>query len=119
MIINDLPFIMINCLFFTIVIEIIFAIILKVKDKKDILNIFLVNVMTNPIVVSLPVFVNIRFGLFERNITVIILEILTVFIEGKIFSKYLKFKKINPYILSLILNLCSYIIGDIIKYINF
>ena len=119
MIINDLPFIMINCLLFTIIIEIILAIILKVKDKKDILNILLVNIMTNPIVVSLPVFINIRFGLFERNITVLILEIFTVLIEGKIYSKYLKFKKINPYALSLILNLCSYIIGDIIKYINF
>ena len=119
MIINDLPFIMINCLLFTIIIEIILAMILKVKDKKDILNILLVNIMTNPIVVSLPVFINIRFGLFERNITVLILEIFTVLIEGKIYSKYLKFKKINPYALSLILNLCSYIIGDIIKYINF
>ena len=52
--------------------------------------------MTNPIVVSLPVFVNIRFGLIKRNVTVIILEIFTVLIEGKIYSKYLKFKKINP-----------------------
>ena len=120
MIINDLPFIMLSCLFFTIVIEIIFATIaLKIKDKKDLLNILLVNVMTNPIVVSLPVFVNIRYGIIQRNITVIILEIFTVFIEGKIYSVYLKFKKVNPYILSLILNLCSYIIGDIIKYIKF
>lgn len=119
MIINDLPYIMVKCLFFTILIEIIVATILKIKSKKDFLNILLVNVMTNPIVVSLPVFINIRFGLMQRNITVVILEIITVFIEGKIYSKYLNFKKINPYILSLILNLCSYVIGDIIKYIFF
>lgn len=119
MIINDLPYVMINCLLFTLIIEIAVSLILKVREKKDFLNILLVNIMTNPIVVSLPVFVNIRFGLIKRNVTVIILEIFTVLIEGKIYSKYLKFKKINPYILSLILNLCSYIIGDIIKYINF
>lgn len=119
MIINELPFIMVKCLFFTIVIELVVSIILKIKDKKDFLNILLVNIMTNPVVVSLPVWVNIRFGLIQRNITVLILEIFTVFIEGKVYSKYLKFRKINPYIVSLILNLSSYVIGDIIKYINF
>ena len=119
MIINELPCIMVKCLFFTIVIEIVVSTILKIKDKKDFLNILLVNIMTNPIVVSLPVWVNIRFGLMQRNITVLVLEIFTVFIEGNVYSKYLNFKKINPYILSLILNLSSYVIGDIIKYINF
>lgn len=117
MLINEIPFIMIKCLIFTVIIEIIIGIILKVKDKKDFLNILLVNIMTNPIVVTIPVYINIRYGLLERNCAVFILEILTVFIEGKVYSKYLKYNKINPYVMSLILNLSSYIIGDIIKYI--
>ena len=117
MLINEMPFIMIKCLLFTVIIEIAIGIILKIKDKKDFLNILLVNLMTNPIVVTIPVYINIRYGLLERNCVVLILEILTVLIEGKIYSKYLKYNKINPYIVSLILNLGSYIIGDIIKYI--
>ena len=119
MVINDLPYVMINCLFFTLIIEVIIAILLKIKDKKDICNIILVNIMTNPIVVSLPFFINIRYGLIARNISVLFLEIITVLLEGKIYSKYLKFKKIKPYNLSLLLNLCSYIIGNIMKYIIF
>ena len=117
MIINEMPIIMVKCLLITVIIEVIVGIILKVKEKKDFLNIILVNFMTNPIVVTFPVYINIRFGLLERNFAVLILEILTVIIEGTIYKKYLKYDKINPYIMSLILNLSSYIIGDIIKYI--
>ena len=119
MVINNLPYVMINCLFFTLIIEVTLAVLLQIKAKKDICNIILVNIMTNPIVVSLPFFINIRYGLTARNVVVLVLEVFTVLLEGKIYSKFLNFKKINPYNLSLLLNLCSYIIGDIIKYIIF
>lgn len=115
MILNNLPFIMLKCLILTIVIEFIVASILKVKDKKDLLNVVLVNCLTNPIVVSFPVYFNIKYGIFERRVCLIILEILTLIVEGIIYKKYLKFKKINPYILSLILNSSSYIIGEFIN----
>lgn len=113
--INDLPLIMIRSLLFTIIIEIIVALILKIKDKKDILNIILVNAITNPIVVTIPVYFNYEYGLKERNISLQILELLTLLFEGTIYKKYLKNKKINPYIISLILNLSSYLVGEIIN----
>ena len=115
MIINDLPVIMIKCLLITIVIEIIVALLLKIKDKKDILNIILVNIVTNPLVVSVPVLFNVVYGLFERNICLLILEIFAVLLEGIIYKKYLNFKKINPFILSMLLNLSSYLVGEIIN----
>lgn len=117
MLINDLPLIMLRCLILTIIIEVIIGLILKIKNKKDILNIILVNIITNPIVVSIPVYINIKFGLLERNISLIILEILTLFVEGFIYKEVLNYKKINPYLISLILNMSSYLIGEIINYI--
>ena len=115
MIINELPIVMIKCLLITIIIEIIFALLLKIRDKKDILNILLVNIVTNPLVVSVPVLFNVVYGLFERNICLLILEILAVLLEGIVYKKYLNFKKINPFILSILLNLSSYLVGEIIN----
>ncbi len=115
MIINDLPIIMARCLLLTIIIEIVIGIIVGVRDKKDFINILLVNVMTNPLVVSLPIYIMLRYGMKARYTTLAILEILTVIIEGFIYKKVLKYKKINPYVLSLILNVGSYLIGEVIN----
>ena len=115
MTIDELPIVMARCLFFTILIELIVALILKVRDKKDILNIILVNTMTNPLLVSLTVYITYN-RIFNRILSVIILELLVVVIEGFTYKKVLKFKKINPFILSFILNASSYFIGEIINY---
>ena len=115
MILNDLPWMMVKCLLCTIVIEVIFGLIFRIRDKKDILNIVLVNVLTNPIVVSIPVFVMFRYGMQARYIVLIILELLTVLVEGFIYYKVLKYKKINPFVLSLLLNIASYLIGEVIN----
>ena len=117
MLINDLPKIMIRCLLFTIIIEVIVATIIGVRNKKDILNIILVNTLTNPIVVTIPVYFNIKYGILERNISLYSLEIITVIIEGYIYKKVLKYKKISPFITSLLLNISSYLIGEFINYI--
>lgn len=115
MTIDELPIVMARCLFFTILIELIVALILKVRDKKDILNIILVNTMTNPLLVSLTVYITYN-RIFNRTLSVIVLELLVVLIEGFTYKKVLKYKKINPFILSLILNVSSYFIGEIINY---
>lgn len=115
MTIDELPIVMARCLFFTILIELIVALILKVRDKKDILNIILVNTMTNPLLVSLTVYITYN-RIFNRTLSVIVLELLVVLIEGFTYKKVLKYKKINPFIISLILNASSYFIGEIINY---
>lgn len=108
-----LPINMLICLSLTIFIEIVVAYILNVRNLKDFINIILVNILTNPLVVTVPFYCNIYYGIMCRNIVLTILEILTVVIEGFIYKKYLNFNKINPYIISLILNFMSYIIGHI------
>ena len=72
MTIDELPIVMARCLFFTILIELIVALILKVRDKKDILNIILVNTMTNPLLVSLTVYITYN-RIFNRTLSVIVL----------------------------------------------
>ncbi len=115
MTVRDLPLIMVRCLLCTIVIECIIGIIIGIRNKKDILNIILVNVLTNPIVVSIPIFVMIKRGSTYRYISLFILEILAFITEGFIYKKVLNYKKINPFLVSLILNLGSYFIGEIIN----
>lgn len=113
--IYTLPIGMIICLTLTVIIEIVLAIVFGLREKKDIINVILVNFITNPIVSTVPFFFNIFYGLYYRNIVLFILEILTVIIEGFVYNKYLSFKKINPYMLSLLLNVGSYFIGNIIN----
>lgn len=106
---------MIKCLVFTIIIEIIVGLLIGIREKKDILNILLVNVLTNPLVVSIPIYVLVKYGYNEQIISLVILEVLTVIVEGFIYLKTFNYKKINPFIISLILNLSSYLIGEIIN----
>ena len=113
--INSIPFILIKCLLLTIIIELIVALILGVRDKKDILNIILVNVITNPIIVMSQILLYLKFGYKIEIIGVAILEVLVVPVEGLIYKKVLKYNKINPILLSLILNASSLIIGGFIN----
>lgn len=113
--INSLPKYILICLICTIIIELIISLIIKVRDKRDLINIILANILTNPIVVTLPFSLNILYGIKYYYISLITLEILTIIIEGLIYKKYLKYQNINPYILSLILNISSYVIGLIIN----
>lgn len=112
--INELPLIMLICLSSTIVIELIMSLLLGIRNKKDILNVILVNIMTNPLVVSIHMYITYN-RLFNTTISIIILEILVVLTEGFAYKKVLTFNKINPYILSLILNISSYFIGKLLN----
>lgn len=112
--INELPLIMLICLSSTIMIELIMSLLLGIRNKKDILNVILVNIMTNPLVVSILMYITYN-RLFNTTISIIILEILVILTEGFTYKKVLTFDKINPYVLSLILNISSYIIGRVLN----
>lgn len=111
--INELPLIMLICLSSTIVIELIMSLLLGMRNKKDILNVILVNIM-NPLVVSILMYITYN-RLFNTTISIIILEILVILTEGFTYKKVLTFDKINPYVLSLILNISSYFIGRVLN----
>lgn len=116
MYVYELPIVMIRCLIITVLIETIIAIIIGIRSKKDILNVVLVNIVTNPLVVSVPIYFNYKYGLIARNICLLAFEILTLVFEGIIYYKYLNYERINGFILSIILNGFSYLIGEIINY---
>lgn len=115
MILNNLPFLLIRCLLLTLIIELITAFILGVRDKKDIINVILVNILTNPIVVVSQTFLHFRFNTTIEVIGIIILELLAFLVEGLIYKKVLKYKDLNPLILSLLLNATSFCIGELIN----
>ena len=110
MLVSDLPKVMLISLSITLVVELGIAFILKYR-KKDLLNVFLVNILTNPLLNSMIVTINYYYGLRARNISLIILEIMIVIIEGFIYHKTLERRKINGFLLSLLLNVSSYVIG--------
>lgn len=117
MYIKDMPIVMVSCLIITIILETLISIIIGVRDKKDILNIILVNIFTNPLVTSIPVYFQVQYGMMGRNISLVILEIFAFLSEGFIYYKCLKFRKINGFVLSFLLNLFSYTIGSILNYL--
>lgn len=114
MIINDLPHIMLICLICTIIIETTIGYLLGIKDKKDLIVIILVNIMTNPLVTSISTYFNVEYSQKARIISLIFLELFAFISEGYIYKKTLKYNKKNPYIISMILNICSYTLGLII-----
>ena len=116
MIISKIPYYMTRALLITIILELVIAIIIGIKDKKDLLNVVLANAITNPFVTLVPIIVNLKYGYVARNIVFYVLEVLVVFIEGFIYKKVLKFKKLNYLLISLILNIASFGIGEIINY---
>lgn len=75
---------------------------------------FLVNVLTNPLLVSTSYLVFIKYGAMPKKIYEIIMEILIFLVEGIIYKKYLKYNKINGFWVSLILNLSSYFFGGVL-----
>lgn len=115
--IDELPMIMVRCLILTIIIEVVMGLILGIRNKKDILNVILANIITNPIVVTVPILIYLYYGYRYERISLYILEVITLFTEGFIYMKVLNYKKLNPFLISLFLNLSSYLIGELINYL--
>lgn len=104
---------MLVCLLLTIILEGGLAIILKYRGV-DLLYIILVNILTNPLLNALTVAGRYYFGNAITKRYVYIAEVVIVLIEGFIYLMAIERRKINPLILSLILNCFSYICGLII-----
>ena len=113
--IDQLPYVLIKCLIITVILETISAYILRIKEKNDLINIILINVLTNPILVLIVSLCYFKYGINYYYVSVIFLELLVVFVEGLFYSKVLFTKKINSYLLSFILNAISYFIGFLIQ----
>lgn len=95
----------------TLLLEIPAALILGLRRKEDILLVGLVNILTNPLVVLI---LNLFF-LFTASpppwFLILPLEVFAVLTEGFIYQKGLSYRRIHPFLLSLILNGISYFGG--------
>lgn len=103
-------------LILTIFIELLISILIGIRKRNDIISIIAVNTLTNPIVVFISnLLKSFKIALLYWGIVVII-ELIIVFIEGKIYEKVLNFKKLSGFKLSFINNSISFTIGVIILF---
>lgn len=103
-------------LFLTIVVEGSLAFFMK-RRGRELLIVVLANLVTNPIVQSVSGVLTLYFIRRGVYIGLVILEIWAVLTEGFIYKKSLEKRKLNPYVMSLILNVASYLTGLVIQYL--
>ena len=102
----------------TVVIEAVFAFVFGVRNLFGQAIVLLVNFATNPLITSITTAVSFYISPKAYYYFLVPLEILVVIVEGLVYKKALKIK-MNPFLLSFLLNACSFFIGSgIYKIIN-
>ena len=99
----------------TLILELTMSLILGIRSNDDIKVVILVNTLTNPIVVFIANILSIYGNFYLYQVIVNIMEILVVFIEYRLYKKYLDDYKKSPFVLSLLNNVFSYGMGLIIN----
>ncbi|MCL2164820.1 MAG: hypothetical protein FWH55_10630 [Oscillospiraceae bacterium] len=85
------------------------------RDRKDLLLLLLVNVLTNPVVV-LSFWLAALYTDWNTYIILAPLELFAVLIEGYYYKKYgLSFRR--PYLFSLFANIISFGIGEMVQHL--
>ena len=102
-------------LILTIIIELFVSLILGIREIDDIKVIILINICTNPIVVYIANCLILLNNNFLYNVVTIVLEILVVIVEFKLYKQYLRTYKKSTLSLSLINNILSFGLGLIIS----
>ena len=96
----------------TLILESIFALIWGIKGRRDWLLLLLVNVITNPIVVTL------HYCVSSRWLFVLVLEASAVLAEWLLYRKYGKTTR-PAFLFSLCANFFSYFSGLLLNYLLF
>lgn len=110
-----IPYYMARALALTILFETELALALGVRKKRDISVVVLAQALTNPPLVITLMLINLRFSFTVYCVAVAVLEILAFFTEGFVYKSALDYKKINPFLLSLILNVFSFSAGQVLN----
>jgi len=101
-------------LLLTVVIELIIALFFGFKKKSQIIVIICINVITNPVLNYL-LLLNYHFSIIKTELLLILfLEILVVLAEWRILVYALHQENKKLFILSLVMNSCSYLSGVLI-----
>ena len=120
----------------TLVLESLMSLCLLVRKKENYKRIFIINIITNPLLNLICNLTNWKISLYmsgylgidvflASNIQIYILEVLIVMVEGMYYNKYMlvedkfilnfiKGKKMRSIVYSLILNMTSYFGGKMI-----
>lgn len=97
----------------TIVLELLFALFWGIRNKKDLLLLCLVNLLTNPIVVFV-YYIAKFYSDLDLILIVLVLEVLAFLVEGFYYKRYGK-TYLDPYFFSFFANVFSFGIGKIIS----
>jgi len=97
----------------TLVLEVGYFLLTGKRDKKDLLLVVMVNILTNPVVV-LTYWLVALYTNWNLIVVIIPLELLAVFVEGFHYKKYGNAFK-RPYRFSLAANVFSYGMGLLIQ----
>ena len=99
----------------TLVIEMGLAVLFRVRSKRGLLVVLLVNVMTNPAAVFLCLALGPHLGTWYLPFQLLV-EAAVVVVEGRVYRQFRE--ELNaalpPFLLSLVLNACSYGTGLIL-----
>ena len=99
----------------TLLIELSVLALLGLRSKRDFLVAFWANVLTNPLVVLAAHWLFTSYPSYLW-LGIALLEVGAVLTEGFIYQRYLTFKKVNPWVLSLLANVISFETGIVISY---
>lgn len=112
-------FSLIISLLLTIIIEISTSFLQGIRKKDDLEIVLWANILTNPVVVYIANCVKLLKNDSIYNMVVITMEIIVVFVEYKLFEKYLEYRKKSPFLISLVNNVTSFGLGIIINKLIF
>lgn len=102
-------------LLLTIVFELLFFILIGIRDRKNMLLVCLVNIITNPPVV-LSYYLITTYTNINNSYVKIILELAAILTESYYYKTYaLKLK--HPYLIAISANIVSFTIGEMINHI--
>ncbi len=97
-------------LLLTLVLEVSFVYLCRIRDKKDIILLIMVNILTNPLVV-MSYYIAVHYGNMNRIAVVIVLELLAILTEGYYYRTYGRTFK-HPFVFAVGANLFSFCIGQ-------
>lgn len=101
-------------LLLTVLIEILIAYLFLLRDRESIFTVVFINFLTNPLINYL-VFLNNRLELFDMKLNILILlELCVVVVEWGLLVYVLGKDSKRMLMLSIIMNLSSFLIGSLI-----
>lgn len=101
-------------LLLTLAFELFYSRLWGLREKRDVLLVILVNVLTNPVVVFVVYYVRIRRLPVNYGIVTVVMEAFAVITEALIYQKYARTID-RPWLFSLSANAFSFAVGELIN----